>query len=271
VFDGFIGRVVRDVEIFKSKTWGILLFVVCLYAGWKVLETINTKCLRMKYWNDLPLPGPSVLALFVFAGFFLAARYSTASQAVLAVFLLSACCAIAVKSRLLLPLSLFLAYIAACAFLTALGLWTYDRVALTFSFLLHLGALILIAQSFEIPRSFEIHGDLEDETEARVGTALSWGVIVMLAGLYTCWAWWPNELRMQYLTKVEGRKMAVKTSDDKMLNRSLYFTGGHALVYTSADELMIGALRPYANFEYPTRFGNESFIHPNRFLEIGSD
>ena len=146
-------------------------------------------------------------------------------------------------------------------FLTSLGLWAYDRVALTFSFLLHLGALLLITQSFETT------GELKDEANPRAVAALSWLVIIMFAGLYTCWAWWPNDLRSQYVAKIDGRKMAVKISDDKMLNRSLYFTGGHVLVYTNADELMIGSIRPYSDFVYPSRFWNESFIHPNAFLE----
>lgn len=255
---GLLGRVERDSDVFSTKVWASLLLILSLYNGWKIWKTIKIKDGRTK---DLRVHIASIWSLFVFWTFFLAARYSSTSKAVLALFLVSACCIIAVKYKLSLPFSLILSYSTACVFLTSLGLWAYDRVALTFSFLLHLGALLLITQSFETT------GELKDEANPRAVAALSWLVIIMFAGLYTCWAWWPNDLRSQYVAKIDGRKMAVKISDDKMLNRSLYFTGGHVLVYTNADELMIGSIRPYSDFVYPSRFWNESFIHPNAFLE----
>jgi hypothetical protein len=89
----------------------------------------------------------------------------------------------------------------------------------------------------------------------------------MLAGLYTCWAWWPNAWRTQFSQEIEGRDGAVKVSDDKVLDRSLYFTGRHVLVYTFSDNEPIGSVRTHIRLKDPTRVWNESFIHPNTFLE----
>jgi hypothetical protein len=65
---------------------------------------------------------------------------------------------------------------------------------------------------------------------------------------------------------VDGRNAALKISDDRTLDRSLYFTGGHVPVYTRSDSLPIGAVRRDATLADARRFANDSFMKPNAFV-----
>jgi hypothetical protein len=265
LFVNFIGRVQQDVAAFSARSWGAVLFAVSTYAGWRLWSTKKTGEDAAEHWEVLRAHAVPLLALCGFWGFFLAARYSAVSKAYLALGLLLSCCAIAMKYKLWMPLSLFLAYSAACTFLTILGLAGYQRIALTFSFLFHIGAVLLII------RPFETTHESQERVSPHASSRLAWSVLFVVAGLYTCWAWWPSDWRTQFSHEVEGRDAAIKVSDDRALDRSLYFTGRHALVYTFSDTLPVGSVRRYIRLRDPTRSWNESFTHPNGFLEDEKD
>ena len=150
------------------------------------------------------------------------------------------------------PLAMFAAYLVCSAFIVAAGLAYNPHYWANFSFLLHLGVLLLVAG--EPPR---VRPKLQ-----RFSAAL----LVMFALLYSAWWWWPSSLRRTYRAEVNGRNAAIKISDDPELDRSLYFLGSHVPVYTRSDGLPIGSVRRDATLADPSRLENASFKKPNAFL-----
>lgn len=150
------------------------------------------------------------------------------------------------------PLAMFAAYLVCSAFIILVGVAYNGHYAATFSFLLHLGVLLMVA------------GDTPRVVPGLRG--FSAALLVLFALLYSAWWWWPSALRRTYLAEVDGRNAAMKISDDPTLDRSLYFTSSHVPVYTRSDSLPIGAVRRDATLAEPGRFANESFTKPNAFI-----
>lgn len=260
LLDGFERTLRRDLSPFLTGSWATVLVTFSAYTAWRLLRTLSNSfpdAHGNKTTLLLQIYGIPLWFLFLFWSFFFTARQFPSLTGVFAGALLFVCSMSALKLKRWVPLSLLLAYLAACSFLVFIGLWAYDRLATTFSFLVILGILLLVFQPAEQthqPRRSGLH-------------ALSLALVVLFGGLYTCWAWWPSELRTIYLAKVEGQNAAIKISDDKLLDRSLYFTGEHYIVYTRSDNMETGSVRRNTAFKYPDRFWIGSFIEPNAFLD----
>ena len=261
LLNGLGKRLQQDMFLFSTGGWALLLLAFSGYAGWETRSNRLEGLIDEKSQKVPQAHALSLWSLFVFWSFFFATRYTTISSGVIAIVLLCTCLLMALRSKDWLPLSLILAYMGGCAFLTFLGFWAYQRMALTFSFLLHIGALLLIA------RPIEQTCESPNELNRSMTHKLSLLVLTLVAGLYTCWGWWPSELRTLYSSEVKGRKAALKISNESVLDRSLYFTGAQTLVYAHFDEMPVGSVRRYKAFKYPDRFNNQSFTDPNAFID----
>jgi hypothetical protein len=147
-------------------------------------------------------------------------------------------------------------YLAGVIFMVVLGIWAYDRISGTFSFLIYLSAILLLLPHFSpaIPQNL------------RSLRLLSVGTLAVIVTLYTAVFWWPATLPNTFAKDVQSRLAAMKLSDDAVLDRSLYINGDRNLFYTPADGVPIGSVRPYRGLRYPDRFWNDSFLKPNEFV-----
>jgi hypothetical protein len=75
----------------------------------------------------------------------------------------------------------------------------------------------------------------------------------------------PTVVKHTYLTEVYGRRAAIKISNDEWLDRSLYYTGRRALVYTRFDGTPVGSARRYRALHGYDGDANRSFHEPASF------
>ncbi|WP_298377035.1 hypothetical protein [Azospirillum sp.] len=89
----------------------------------------------------------------------------------------------------------------------------------------------------------------------------------------------PTPMKALYRAEALGRPAAIKVSEDPILDRALYFSGGREVLYTRADGQPVGALRSTLGFENPNgvigvpeeidglRAFNALFENPGRFAD----
>jgi hypothetical protein len=165
----------------------------------------------------------------------------------------------ALSLRLWRPVLCLGGYMAGTSFLVLIGL-NSDRLQGTFSFMLYLGVGLLIMET-QLRRGWKSN-DNSFATRAFAGAIL--GLVALLyLGNYLI----PSGLRSTYQRDVHARRAAIKISDDRIMNRSLYFTGDRALVYVEHDSLPIGGVRAYRKFVMEGNVGNSSFLRPNAFVD----
>jgi hypothetical protein len=63
-----------------------------------------------------------------------------------------------------------------------------------------------------------------------------------------------------------NERAAIKITEDRRIDRSLYYSGHPGLIYTRADSFEVGHVRKYARLAKP-KSGNETFLEPNAFLD----
>jgi len=150
-------------------------------------------------------------------------------------------------------------YIAGTVFLVLIGL-PMERLQNTFSFTLCLGIGLLIMDT----RSRRVWKPIYHGSVTRVFAGAVLGLVAFLyLGNYLV----PSALRSTYQKDVHARRAAIKISDDRMMNRSLYFTGNRSFVYIEHDLLPIGAVRLYRKLAMEGNVNNPSFLQPNAFVE----
>lgn len=159
------------------------------------------------------------------------------------------------------------AYVFGTAFLALTGTATsYERIYLTIQIAL-VGMILAIA--------------LEGPGEARrsrMSGVYAGAVASLLAVLYGANFLLDPPMRQTYLSEVAGRQAAIKISADRLLDRSVYFSGGRDVLFTHYDPAPIGSVVFYEAFENPTgktgepgrisgaRVYNALFENPGRFI-----
>lgn len=162
-----------------------------------------------------------------------------------------------------------LVYLLGTAFVILTGAKDYARVVHTYVLALYAGPLWVI---------FDPAERLDWSRGRRVGAGVAAGAF----GLTVLAAATANFLLstpMKELYRVEARERpaAVKLSEDRALDRALYFSGGREVLYTRADGAPIGTVRDTTGFENPNgvigppeeleglRAFNALFQNPGRF------
>jgi hypothetical protein len=259
-------RVSRDLSVFQYPA------VLTLIAALGLLGSITKLRSFAKHLADGPSsstpyphltswtkPPSQLLKAALVAGSLLLLHSFAAAHASSAVAWLALALAAAFSLRLWRSLFCFGGYIAGTAFLVLIGI-TFDRLQNTFAFTLYLGLGLLIMESR--PQRILKSKDHISATPVLAGAALAL-VAFLYVGNYLA----PSALRSTYQKEVQGRRAAIKVSDDRTMNRSLYFTGDGALVYTEHDSLPIGEVRVYRRFAMEGNANNTSFLQPNAFVE----
>jgi len=77
----------------------------------------------------------------------------------------------------------------------------------------------------------------------------------------------PTSLKRTYHTRVEGRPVALKLSDDSALDRSLYYTAGRDLFYTHLTAEPLGTVRDLDTVAGRAASPNASFSQPSTVLK----
>lgn len=194
-------------------------------------------------------------------GSLLVAKLSAASYTWSGLAWVAAIATAAVALRLWRSVLCVAGYIGGTLFLCLTGLYFVDRLQGTFSFTLYLAIGLLLAET-RLTR-VAIAGDRRFTT-----APLTVAVLLAVVFLYTANLVVPSELSVVYRRDVYTKPgIAMKISDDARVDRSLYLTGDRRLFYTTHDELSVGSVRRFRNLASEAHVGNDSFLHPNAFVE----
>jgi len=247
VANGLSWRLARELAV-ATNVWVTVAMALSL-AAFYTRVTAETHADRQRP-SHLKRTVLLVGSLVVFS---LAARlYAIASVGWLALTIF-----LSLRWRVTRALVCLVAYACGTLFLTLLGVQS-DRYEATFAFLLYLGVALL---------ALEPTRPISASRARPVLTYTAAAAMACAAFLYMGQALLPSSLRTTYQHLVQGRTAALKIADDGRLDRSLYYTGAHELVYTRRDDRAVGTVRPFRSLMQPGVIENESFRNPNAFVE----
>jgi hypothetical protein len=260
-------RVSRDLSAFQKPAVLMLITAMGLLGSRTKMSCFaelpvdgassSTPSQPLTHWTQRP-PSPLLKAALV-AGSLLFLHPFAAAHAWIGVVWLALVIAAAFSLRIWRSLLCLGGYIAGTAFLVLIGL-PQDRLQNTFAFTLCLGVGLLIMET----RPHRVRNPINPNSATRV---FSGAVVGLVAFLYLGNYLAPSALRSTYQRDVHARRAAIKISDDRTMNRSLYFTGDRLMVYLKHDSLPIGAVRVYRKFAIEGNVANASFLQPNAFVE----
>jgi len=260
-------RVSRDLSVLQSSEVLALITAMGLLGSRTKMSffaeqpfdraSSSTPYSRLTHWTQGP--GSPLLKAVLVAGSLLFLRKFAGAHEWSGLAWLALVIAAALSLRLWNSLLCLGGYIAGTAFLVLIGL-TQDRLQNTFAFTLCLGVGLLIMET-------RPHRVRESKGNNRATRVFAGAVLALVAFLYLGNYLAPSTLRSTYQRDIHARRAAIKVSDDRTVNRSLYFTGDRVLVYVEHDSLPIGAVRVYRKLANEGNVYNTSFLQPNAFVE----
>lgn len=251
-------RVERDTRKLTSGNFLVIAIAALLIGCLIVVRGTASESLEVHGSARLrSLAVPLLTFLLISLASSLSGGASEDLRSFIAVSLACALALLAVLRHRWIEFGFITGYLAAVIFMVVLGLWAYERVSATFSFLVYLSAILLLIPDF----SPAIAPSVSSLRLLTVGT------LTMVVTLYTAVFWWPAELPKTFARDVQSRSAAMKLSDDASVNRALYINGDRNMFYTPFDGAPIGSVRPYRELRYGDRLWNNSFLKPNEFVD----
>ncbi len=146
---------------------------------------------------------------------------------------------------------LIVAFCAALALHAALGLAGGARVMMSYEILLFAAMASAVT---ERPRAVPLH--------PRLLRGFAWGMFALVLVGYTGNFWIRTGYKARLRTALGPPLTAVKISNSRQLDLSLYLTGDIGVFYTRFDPLPFGTVRHYHPFPAPDGIGCVTYVNP---------